>query len=129
MHLRGGLDVAQHGADVNRLAVIAAVIFTELLHAENFTQRRADAKKFLTRIPRINTNSIFESPSGWHLCSWTIRSGQSSVGAKASGKGRKMPPRRGCEIFGLGFYKDVAPMALGIKTKEAKSMIPQKFQD
>jgi hypothetical protein len=24
-----------------------------------------------------------------------------------------MPPRRGWGIFGLGFYKDVAPMALG----------------
>jgi hypothetical protein len=23
-----------------------------------------------------------------------------------------MPPRRGWKIFGLGFYKDVAPMAL-----------------
>src|SRR5476651_2017378 len=46
MRLRGGFDVAQHGADVNRLAVIAAVIFAELLHAENFTQRREDAKKF-----------------------------------------------------------------------------------
>jgi hypothetical protein len=59
MLLRGGFDVAQDGADVNRLAVVAAVIFAELLHAENFTQRRKDAKKFLTR---INTNSIFRSP-------------------------------------------------------------------
>jgi hypothetical protein len=33
--------------------VIAAVIFAELLHAENFTQSRRDAKKFLTRIARI----------------------------------------------------------------------------
>jgi hypothetical protein len=38
------------------------VIFAKLLHAENFTQRRRDAKKFLTRIARINTNSIFQSP-------------------------------------------------------------------
>jgi len=44
----GGFDVAQHGADVDRLAVIAAVVFAELLHAENFTQSRPDAKKFLT---------------------------------------------------------------------------------
>ena len=89
MLLRGGFDVAQDGADVNRLAVIAAVIFTELLHAKNFTQRRKDAKKFLTRleplgkrrkefgetegrkaeragasesIARIHTDSIFQSP-------------------------------------------------------------------
>jgi hypothetical protein len=39
--------------------VVTAVIFAELLHAENFTQRRQDAKKFLTRIPQIITNSIF----------------------------------------------------------------------
>ena len=62
MLLRGGFDVAQDGADVNRLAAVAAVIFAKLLHAENFTQRRRDAKKFLTRIARINTNSIFQSP-------------------------------------------------------------------
>jgi hypothetical protein len=35
------------------------------------------------------------------------------VKLKFSGKGRKMPPRRGWGIFGLGFYKDVAPTALG----------------
>ena len=39
-------DITQHGADVNRLAVVAAVIFAKLLHAENFTQRRKNAKKF-----------------------------------------------------------------------------------
>ena len=38
MLLRGGLDVAQHGADVNRLAVVAPVIFAEFLHAENIMQ-------------------------------------------------------------------------------------------
>jgi hypothetical protein len=38
------------------------------------------------------------------------------VCAKASGKGRMMPPRRGWGIFGLGFYKDVAPTALGKST-------------
>ncbi len=32
----GGFDVAQHGADVNPFAVVAAVIFAESLHAENF---------------------------------------------------------------------------------------------
>ena len=51
--LRGGFDVAQDGADVNRLAVITSVIITELFHAENFTQRRKNAKKFypLTNLP------------------------------------------------------------------------------
>jgi hypothetical protein len=49
---------ARHGADVNRLAVVAAVIFAELLHAENFTQSRQGAKKFLTRISRINTDVL-----------------------------------------------------------------------
>jgi len=44
--LRRGFDVAQDGADVNRLAAVTVVIFAELLHAENFTQRRKDAKKF-----------------------------------------------------------------------------------
>jgi hypothetical protein len=39
---------AQHGADVNRLAVVAAVIFAGLLHAENFTQKHKNAKKFYT---------------------------------------------------------------------------------
>jgi len=53
---RGGFDVAQHGMDVNRLAVVAAVIFAKLLHAENIMQlvapkcneggRREDARKF-----------------------------------------------------------------------------------
>jgi len=33
--------------------------------------------------------------------------------AKTSGEGRMMPPQRGWGIFGLGFYKDVAPTALG----------------
>lgn len=35
-----------HGVNVNFLAVVAAVIVAELLHAENFTQRRKDAKLF-----------------------------------------------------------------------------------
>jgi len=45
--LRRNFNVAQDGADVNPLAVVAAVIFTESFHAENFTQRRGDAKIFL----------------------------------------------------------------------------------
>jgi hypothetical protein len=45
--LRGGFDFAQDGADVNRLAVVTTVIFAKLFHAENFTQRRGDAKKIV----------------------------------------------------------------------------------
>ena len=45
--LRGGFDVMQDGADINCLAVVAAVIFAELLHAKNFTQKCGGAKKFL----------------------------------------------------------------------------------
>ena len=56
--LRRRFDIAQHGADVNRLAEIAAKIFTELLHAKNFTQSRGDAKKFLMRISWINTDDL-----------------------------------------------------------------------
>jgi hypothetical protein len=52
VRLRGGPGLAQHGADVNRLAVIAAVIYAQLLHAENFTQSREDARKFLTKVER-----------------------------------------------------------------------------
>ena len=44
-------------------------------------------------------------------------------------KGLMMPPQRGWGIFGLGFYKDVPPTALEIKTKEVKSILPQKFED
>ena len=54
--LRRDFDVMQDSADVNRLAVVTAVVFAESFHAENFTQRRKDAKKFLTRIAQINTN-------------------------------------------------------------------------
>ncbi len=53
---RRSFDVAQHGANINRLAVIAAMIFAELLHAENIMQlvalkcneggRRNNAKNF-----------------------------------------------------------------------------------
>jgi hypothetical protein len=32
-----------------------------------------------------------------------------------------MPPRRGWGIFGLGFYKEVAPTALGKIVKAAKT--------
>jgi hypothetical protein len=49
-------------AGCHHLAEIAARIFAGFLHAENFTQRREDAKKFLTRIARIKTNLIFQSP-------------------------------------------------------------------
>ncbi len=63
MLLRGGLDVAQHGADVNRLAVVAAVVFAEFLHAENIMQLVVSKcnegerrKQVFTRIARINAN-------------------------------------------------------------------------
>jgi hypothetical protein len=49
---------AGHGADVTCLAVAATVVIAELLHAENFTQSRQGAKKFLTRISRINTDVL-----------------------------------------------------------------------
>jgi hypothetical protein len=54
---RRWFDLAQHGADVNRLAMIAAVIFSELLHAENFTQSREDAKKILQPISSLQIAS------------------------------------------------------------------------
>jgi len=54
-----------------------------------------------------------QSPQGWHLYSWTIKESQSSIGAKSSGKGRKMPPRWGWGILALCCYIDVAPAALG----------------
>jgi hypothetical protein len=38
-------SIKRDSADVNRLAVVAAVILAGLWHAENFTQRRADAKQ------------------------------------------------------------------------------------
>jgi hypothetical protein len=60
MQLRGDFDVAQHGVDVDGVAVVTAVIFAKPFHAENFMQSREDAKKFLTRITRINTNSILK---------------------------------------------------------------------
>ena len=68
VRLRRGPDVAQYGTDVNRLAVVAAMVFAKLLHAENIMQLVApkcneggscqDAKKYLTRISRINTGVL-----------------------------------------------------------------------
>lgn len=70
--LCGGFDVAQNGADVNRLAVVATMIFAKLFHAENFTQRRENAKKFylLTDVPfpachQIGANFPTQS---WRVC-------------------------------------------------------------
>jgi len=45
------------------------------------------------------------------LCRFLRRT--QAEGAKSSGQGRNMPPRRGWGIFGLGFYKDGAPTGLG----------------
>lgn len=46
VRLRLRFDVAQHGADVNRLAVVAAFVPAKFLHAENFMQSDKNAKKF-----------------------------------------------------------------------------------
>ena len=48
--LRRDSKVTQHGMDLNRLAVVTAVIFAKLFHAENFTQRRQDANEFYSLI-------------------------------------------------------------------------------
>ena len=44
--LRGGFDLAQDGADVNRLAVVAAVIFTEPFHIYDlrYTNHESNSK-------------------------------------------------------------------------------------
>jgi hypothetical protein len=44
--LRGDFEVAEHGADVDGLAVVAAVIFAEALHDLRFTihELRVNAK-------------------------------------------------------------------------------------
>jgi hypothetical protein len=42
-------NVIQHGAKINCLAMVAAVIFAELLHAENFRQSCENAMKFYYR--------------------------------------------------------------------------------
>ena len=39
----GDFDEAQHGANVNRLAVVTAVIFAQTFHPRNVTQSRQDA--------------------------------------------------------------------------------------
>ena len=49
MRLRGRFELAKHGADFNPFAVIAAVIFAELLHLEKFGQIALAAKLFLRR--------------------------------------------------------------------------------
>jgi hypothetical protein len=51
--LTGGsaFDLAEHSADIHRLAAVAAVIFTEFLHAENFPQSRRNAKQFPPLFP------------------------------------------------------------------------------
>jgi hypothetical protein len=72
---RGGFHAAQHGADVNGLAVVAAVIFAESLHAENFAQRRADANEIYrlagrlgSSHRRINAHSIARFGVCAHRC-------------------------------------------------------------
>ena len=63
VRLRGGLDIPQHGADVDRLAVVAAMISAELLHVENFMQTRKNAiKYYVTR----GAWHVFLSPATRH---------------------------------------------------------------
>ena len=64
----GDFDIAQHGADVNGLAEIATKVFSELLHEENLTQRRGDAKKF------FDTNS-----TNYHGCKFSKPVGLTSL--------------------------------------------------
>ena len=123
--MRGSFDLAQHGADVNRLAVVAAVVFAELLHAENFTQSRPDAKKFLIRIPRICLDGFVNGERTRPACGFRRPAENGVAHGKGLGAtpkpargtralpGRMMPPRQDWGIFGLGFYKDGAPTALG----------------
>ena len=47
--------LAQHGPDVNPLAVIAAVVFAKLLHTETFTQTRPDAKEISPRCKDVSS--------------------------------------------------------------------------
>src|SRR5207244_974881 len=82
----------QHGADVNRLAVIAAVIFSELLHAENFTQRRQNANKFYSFV------QFSESRRKCVVNDWLHGRGLGATPKPARGtrslSGRMMPPPR-----------------------------------
>ena len=56
--LRCDFNVPQHGADINRLAVVTTVIFAKSFHAENFTQKRQDANEFLSIIDDLSPLSI-----------------------------------------------------------------------
>jgi hypothetical protein len=76
------------------------------LHAENFTQRREDAKKFLTRIARIFKDSIFKARRAGIFVENGIKKSQAPSGAEYAAP-------TGLEIFRSWFYKDVAPTALG----------------
>src|ERR1035441_1622546 len=68
---RGGFDLAQHGVEGNRLAVIGAVIFAKFLHAENFTPSRKEANKLSARTiyffarsrPANNVSRLFKLAS------------------------------------------------------------------
>lgn len=42
----GSLDFAEHGVDVNGLAMVTVMIFAKFLHAENFAQRCRGARGF-----------------------------------------------------------------------------------
>ena len=40
------LDFIQYDTNINCFAVVTTMVFSKFLHAENFTQRREDARKF-----------------------------------------------------------------------------------
>ena len=69
--LRRSFNLAQHGAEGNCLAVIAAVIFAKFLHAENFTPSRKEANKLSARTiyffarsrPANNVSRLFKLAS------------------------------------------------------------------
>ena len=49
--LRGGFDVAQDGADVNRLAVVTAVVFIQALHGDILLRMRGLTREFISLSP------------------------------------------------------------------------------
>ena len=50
MLLRGGFDIAQDGADVNRLAMVTAVIFAEPFHIYDLRYTNYESNTKITSI-------------------------------------------------------------------------------
>src|ERR1035438_8724698 len=88
--------------------LLAALIHHETYstHKNNLAEKGAEANLNLA-----NSLILKDRRAGIFVVK-KIKNDQSSVGAKSYGK-MNMSPRRGWGIFGLGFYKDVAPTALG----------------